>query len=51
MKYTCTTRKKCETIVESQGAAKTTVKVRRVHPSIFRPCLDTIGRLRAKPAV
>jgi hypothetical protein len=45
MNYTCTTQKRCETIVESQGAAKTTAKVRRAHPSIFRPCrLDIVGK-------
>ncbi|TEB18047.1 hypothetical protein FA13DRAFT_1724342 [Coprinellus micaceus] len=51
MNYTRKTQKRRETIVESQGGGKTLVKVQRVHPSIFRPCrLDTIGRLRAKPA-
>ncbi|TEB34421.1 hypothetical protein FA13DRAFT_1728720 [Coprinellus micaceus] len=50
MNYTRKTQERRETI-GGQGGGKTLVKVRRVHPSIFRPCrLDTIGRLRAKPA-
>ncbi|TEB22603.1 hypothetical protein FA13DRAFT_1740803 [Coprinellus micaceus] len=49
MNYTCKTQKRCETIVEGHGAVKPLVKVRRVLPSIFRPCrFNTIGRLRAE---